>query len=83
MPKIGGKRKKTRTHVTATNQAAPVGARALNDVATTGDATEAEANVPRSIVVKTSKVTASLVELVKDLRNIMSPNTASNIKERK
>jgi ribosome biogenesis protein SSF1/2 len=71
MPRIGGKRKKTRTHLPK----GPEGANTLGEGPT-------EETIPKSIIVKTSKVAASLIELVKDLRNLMSPNTASNVKEK-
>ncbi|KAJ3030414.1 UNVERIFIED_CONTAM: hypothetical protein HDU68_009118 [Siphonaria sp. JEL0065] len=47
---------------------------------------EAVAAVPKSFVIRaggSQKHAASLAQLVKDVRRIMEPNTASNIKERK
>ena len=38
-------------------------------------------DVPRSIVVKGSKITSNIQDLILDLRKLMSPNTASNLRE--
>lgn len=69
MPKRGRKRKKTRTHVVQ-NEAI---ASALN--------TKNEEKIPRSLVVRRGKVESEVVELVSDLRKLMSPHTALNFKE--
>ncbi|KAJ3333613.1 hypothetical protein HDU76_006103 [Blyttiomyces sp. JEL0837] len=41
------------------------------------------AKTPKSFVIKSGQVGASLQLLVKDMRRVMEPNTASNLKERK
>jgi ribosome biogenesis protein SSF1/2 len=42
-----------------------------------------EARVPRSFVFRRGKVGHSLIQLVEDLRRVMSPNTATHLKESK
>ena len=74
MPRTGGKRKKTRTHL---NKNAPEGAHA------DGDAEKAAGNVPRSIVAKGGKVGPLVSELCKNLRQLMGPYTATKLRERK
>lgn len=76
MPKKGGKRKKTRTHAAGdeTGAAAPSGA--------AGDGIK-DKDVPRSLVVRASVVAPAIRLLIRDLRKVMSPYTAMNLKERK
>jgi ribosome biogenesis protein SSF1/2 len=73
MPRVGGKRKKTRTHSTGP----PVGATVLDEV------DEVKEDVPRSIVARASKVAPMVSELICDIRKMMNPHTASNLKERR
>ncbi|PPQ78536.1 hypothetical protein CVT25_011808 [Psilocybe cyanescens] len=48
-----------------------------------GDAKEAAvSSVPKSIIIKHGQVGHSLAQLVRDLRKVMEPNTASRLKER-
>lgn len=97
MPKRGGKRKKTRTHL----DNAPAGAHVLGEGSLKED-------VPKSIVAKASKVRnistntlnerafqptysskalpqvyPNVVELVLDVRKLMNPNTANSLRERR
>ncbi|KAI6036857.1 Brix domain-containing protein [Pisolithus microcarpus] len=44
---------------------------------------EGEDGIPKSFVVKHGQVGTSLAQLVRDLRKVMEPNTASRLKERK
>ena len=44
---------------------------------------KAEIAVPKSIVAKASKVAPQVSELVRDLRKIMNPYTASNLREKR
>lgn len=69
MPRRGRSRKKTRTHVVENEAAAS---------ALTG---KSEEKIPRSLVVRRGKVESEVVELVADLRTLMSPHTALNFKE--
>jgi len=64
MPRVGLKRKKTRTH-----QAETIG--------------ESEKKIPRSFIVRRGPVSHSVKELVKDLRDVMAPNSAKALKETK
>lgn len=73
MPKRGSRRKKTKTH----QNAIPDGARPLLDNDDLGK------DIPRSLVVRTSKVTSNIQDLVSDLRKLMSPSTASNLREKR
>lgn len=43
----------------------------------------AEKDIPRTLVVRASKVTPTLRLLIKDIRKLMSPYTALNLKEKK
>ncbi|KAH7926296.1 Brix-domain-containing protein [Leucogyrophana mollusca] len=45
-------------------------------------AQEAEDGVPKSFIIKHGQVGSSLTQLVRDLRKVMEPNTASRLKER-
>jgi ribosome biogenesis protein SSF1/2 len=76
MPKKGNKRKKTRTHEAGQ---APEGAVSMSKEF---HAQKDVDNVPRSIVAKTSKVAPMVSHLVKDLRKMMGPYTASHLKEK-
>ena len=69
MPKRGGRRKKNRTHVVE------------NETAASSLASQAALKVPRSLVVRRGKVETEVIELVADLRKLMSPFTALNFKE--
>ena len=74
MPRKGGKRVKTRTH----KDDRPAGATVLRD----GKQESLDkGDVPRSIVVKSSKVIAQVNQLVRDMRKLMEPNTATSLKE--
>ena len=44
---------------------------------------EKDITVPRTIVAKGSKVSSYVAELIKDLRKLMSPYTATNLRERR
>lgn len=44
---------------------------------------EIDPSLPRSFVIKSGKVSPSVTLLVKDVRKLMSPHTATNLKERK
>lgn len=72
MPRVGGRRKKTRTQ----GVAAPAGA------VSQGAVKEESPAVPRSIVARGTKVIPLVSELVQDLRKLMSPYTATNLRER-
>jgi hypothetical protein len=75
MPRKGGKRKKTRTHASGADEAdAPRGA--------AGDGIK-DKEIPRSLVVRASIVAPTVRLLIRDLRKVMSPYTAMNLKERK
>ncbi|KAJ3274010.1 hypothetical protein HDV01_003680 [Terramyces sp. JEL0728] len=39
--------------------------------------------IPRSFVIKSGDVSSSVIQLVRDIRTVMEPNTAKNLKERK
>jgi len=69
MPKKGGRRKKTRTHVVE------------NETANSAISTQEEMKTPRSLVVRRGKVESEVVELVSDLRNLMMPYTALKFQE--
>lgn len=77
MPRKGSKRVKSKTHA----KEAPEGATILNR---DGTGAPLEKNdTPRSIVAKVSKVVVTVNQLVRDLRKLMGPHTAYNLKERK
>ena len=65
MPKSGGKRKKTRTHVSNSK-----------DIEEYNEA-------PKSFIIKRGKIGLFLRELVSNLRELMYPFTAANLKESK
>lgn len=73
MPKKGGKRKKTRTH----KDDVPAGATTLDGKSLSK---QIDDGIPRSIVAKGSKVAPKVSELIHDLRRLMLPYTASNLK---
>lgn len=76
MPRKGGKRVKNRTHhkveVTGATVLESGVQRKLN-----------EDSVPMSIVARSNAVVAQVGELIHDLRKLMSPHTAMNLKEKK
>jgi len=76
MPRKGNKRKKTRTHVNEdeVRRAQSV----LND-----GTHKAANNIPQSAVFKRGKVVPEVNELVSDLREMMRPYTALNLKDMK
>jgi ribosome biogenesis protein SSF1/2 len=78
MPKYGGRRKKRRTH----DSGIPEGATVLGAGGAAAPLTK-EAIVPKSIVAKASKVAPPVGELVRDIRKLMSPYTASNLREKR
>ncbi|KAF8580686.1 Brix-domain-containing protein [Ramaria rubella] len=61
-----GKRRKNRTHLKG-------GA---------GQSTAGSSDVPKSFIIKHGQVGASLTQLVRDMRKVMEPNTATRLKER-
>lgn len=69
MPKKGGKRKKTHTHVVPTTQQEAV-------------ENKGKGEVPRTVVARVGQTNSNIRDLVHDFRKIMEPNTASNLKER-
>jgi len=72
MPKRGRNRKKTRTHVVQDD----------SNVGGVSALTSAESlKVPRSLVVRRGRTEPEVVELVSDIRKLMSPHTALNFKE--
>ena len=70
MPRRGRHRKKTRTHVVATDER-------ITSALHSNDALK----VPRSLVIRRGKTEGELAELVSDLRGLMRPYTALNFKE--
>jgi ribosome biogenesis protein SSF1/2 len=68
MPRKGSKRRKTRTHALPPPEGAPD--------------TEDGDTTPRSFVVKSGKVGKHVAELVEEMRGVMEPNTARNLRER-
>ena len=69
---------KRRTHAT---NAAPSGATVLP--VDGSNAKLSTQDVPRSIVAKCSKVDVATAELIQDLRRLMGPYTATNLKEKR
>ena len=69
---------KRRTHAT---NAAPSGATVLQGDGS--NATLSSQDAPRSIVAKCSKVDMATAELIQDLRKVMGPYTATNLKEKR
>ncbi|PBK96392.1 Brix-domain-containing protein [Armillaria gallica] len=61
-----GRRRKNKTH--------------LKGVTT--ESTSSQAGVPKSFVIKHGQVGASIAQLVRDIRKVMEPNTASRLRER-
>lgn len=76
MPKVGGKRKKTRTQAAA----APKGAVIASEVGHIKQ--DSTVVIPKSIVARGNKVIPLVSELILDFRRLMSPNTASNLREK-
>jgi ribosome biogenesis protein SSF1/2 len=76
MPKVGGKRKKTRTQ----QAAAPKGAVVASEVGHIKE--DSTVVIPKSIVARGNKVIPLVSELILDFRKLMSPNTASNLREK-
>ena len=64
-------KKKVRTHVEE-----------QDSKGTVGDGVK-DKDIPRSLVVRSSVITPSLKLLIRDIRKVMSPYTALNLKERK
>ena len=87
MPRKGGKRvrvllacyhenfqqlqKKTRTHVDTAREEGGIGEDVPQD------------NIPRSIVARAGKVSPPIAEFVQDMRKLIGPHTAANLRERK
>jgi ribosome biogenesis protein SSF1/2 len=44
---------------------------------------ETSSGVPKSIIIKHGQIGSSLAQLVRDMRKVMEPNTASRLKVRK
>ena len=80
MPKVGGKRKKRRVHDI---KSIPEGATVLGDGGVAAPLKKDEAAIPRSIVAKASKVAPQVSELVRDVRKLMSPYTATKLREKR
>lgn len=76
MPKVGGKRRKTRTQA----DGAPKGAVVASEVGTIKE--DSTTVVPKTIVARGSKVIPLISELVRDLRKVMAPNTTTNLREK-
>lgn len=74
MPKKGGKRRKRRTHVEALRPEAAANA---------PQESKQDSKDPKSFVIRKGKVGKNVLQLVQDLRMLMSPNTATRLKERK
>ena len=74
MPKVGGRRKKRRVHDI---KSIPEGATVLGGDGVAAPLKKDEAAIPRSIVAKASKVAPQVSELVRDVRKLMSPYTAT------
>jgi ribosome biogenesis protein SSF1/2 len=70
MPRRGRHRKKTRTHVVATDERITSALHSNDDL-----------KVPRSLVIRRGKVESEITELVMDIRNLLRPYTALNFKE--
>ncbi|CAE6490550.1 unnamed protein product [Rhizoctonia solani] len=70
LPGLMARRKKNRTHL-------------KGGVAVAGPASAGTSGAPKSIVVKHGQVGPALAQLVRDLRKVMEPNTASRLRERK
>ena len=70
MPRRGRHRKKTRTHVVATDERITSALHSNDDL-----------KVPRSLVVRRGRVESEITELVADVRNLLRPYTALNFKE--
>ena len=79
MPKVGGRRKKRRVHDI---KSVPEGATIL-DNGVAAPLKKEEAAIPRSIVAKASKVAPQVSELVRDVRKLMSPYTATKLREKR
>ena len=79
MPKVGGRRKKRRVHDI---KSVPEGATVL-DNGVAAPLKKEEAAIPRSIVAKASKVAPQVSELVRDVRKLMSPYTATKLREKR
>ena len=73
MPKRGSRRKKTKTHEDGTPEGANIG----------GEGASKANDVPRSLVIRANKVVSDVQDLILELRRVMSPNTASNLRERR
>ena len=76
MPRVGGKRKKTRTH----GGLAPVGAVVAAEAGRIKE--DSSVVIPRSIVAKGGKVIPLVQELIKDMRRVMAPHTTTNLREK-
>jgi len=68
MPKKGGKRKKTHTHVVPNLQQEAIENKGKE--------------IPRTVVARVGKTNPNVRDLVQDFRKIMEPYTASNLRER-
>jgi len=77
MPRKGNRRKKTRTHDA---NSVPQGAVSYSEEFK--ERKEVDDSIPRSIVAKSSKVAPMVGSLVKDIRKMMGPYTASHLRER-
>lgn len=78
MPRKAGKRKKNRTH--AGKQGLLQG-KETEERGAIGDNVHDD-NIPRTLVARSFKVSTSVGDLIKDVRKMMSPHTASNLRER-
>lgn len=66
------KRRKNRTHLKSGQ--APVGSADVPSASTPG--------APKSFIIKHGQVGSSLTQLVRDMRKVMEPNTASRLRVR-
>lgn len=69
MPRKGGKRTKSRTHAAPPPEGAQIEGVIKDDT-------------PKSVVVKIGTVSPCVKELVREIRKLMEPNTATNLRER-
>lgn len=75
MPRVSGRRKKTRTHDRGEDKDTAV--------AKNLDEDEEGDMIPKSFIIKRGKIGVYLRELLQDMRNLMYPYTASKLKESK
>lgn len=69
MPRVGSKRKKTRTHVNVNNHAEKT------------LISESDNKIPRSLAIRKGKVKPEIISLLTDVRLLLSPHTAISFQE--